>query len=47
MERVDSLRVYRKSVANFKPIVKGYQAVCIDLIASIKANYRQEIREFY
>jgi len=38
IERVDSLRVYQKSVANFKPTVKGYQAVFISHITSINGK---------
>lgn len=45
MERVDLLRVYQKSIANFKPIVKGYQAVFISHIASINGKLQTRNEE--
>lgn len=38
MARADSLTVYQKSVADFKPTVKGYQAVFIDPVTSINGK---------
>lgn len=45
MGRVNLLRVYQKSIANFKAIVKGYQAVFISHIASIKGKLQTRNEE--